>query len=76
MCECFTYMPVSALNVCLVPAEARRGHQIPWSGSHRVFYFCFLFFKHWGMGTELGSSGKASSTLQPLEQFEMQIIKR
>ena len=36
---------ISVHHVCAVLTEDRRGHQIPWSWSYRVFVvFCFVLF--------------------------------
>jgi hypothetical protein len=41
----------------LVPTEASRGRQIPWSWSYRQFVNCLM----WMLGMKLVSSGRASS---------------
>jgi hypothetical protein len=33
---CFGVLPVCAQCMCLTPAEARRGHPVPWSWSYSV----------------------------------------
>jgi hypothetical protein len=44
---------VCALCVCLGPAEAGQGHQMPWTWSYG-----WLRVSTWVLGTELGSSAK------------------
>lgn len=34
--ECFVYIYGSVLLACLVPSEAKKGHQISWKKSYRV----------------------------------------
>ena len=45
-------------HACVVPAEVRKGNWITWSCSYR-----WLVAAMWGLGTEPGSSERATHTL-------------
>lgn len=56
MSECFAWMCVWALHVCLVPMEVRRGYQIPWNWSYR-----YLWTTTWVMVPKSESSAGATN---------------
>ena len=53
--------------MCLVPMEARRGHQTLWDCSYR------LFSRHVDTGIKPGSSGRAAVLLTTVPLFQPQV---
>lgn len=56
---CIGVLPtyVSLPGLCLVPVDARRGHQIPWNWGYKPLW------APWGLSSKSGSSGRANALI-------------
>lgn len=68
MCLCVLSACMSVLHACLMPAETRRGHKIPW--------IQMAVSLHVVLGIELGSCERAASLLtsEPSLQYSPSFI--
>lgn len=63
MYEYFAYIYVYVPCVCLVPAAVTRRGQIPWNWSHEGLDSQDHMNPTWMLGTELGTSARATNAL-------------